>query len=539
MSAGRSGARDTARSAALSAGRGGPRGGARGAARNAPLSAAPAPPPLGRLLDLPAMGAARRAAAPRDFTVIAILAAYNEGDVVAQVIADLARQGIQVYLIDHGSTDDTVAQAEPFLGRGLIEIERLPGGPTVRWSDVLRRKEELAAELAADWFLHQDADEFRESPWEDLCLRDAIRRVDRLGYDAIDFELLNFRPTHDEFRPGTDVREAFPYYEHAQSFDKVQVRCWRRTEHAVDLVSSGGHDAMFPGRKVFPVRFLLRHYPVRGQAHGERKVLGERLLRFAPEERAQGWHVQYGATPAGTSFLRDPASLILYDPERARLRLLLQTRRVEELEERLAALAGPAAGSGGGQPPAAGDARAGATAGDAAYERLSRELHARNLELAAERERAQASSLALDERNREAARLAGELDARNRELAAERERAAALGRDLDARHREAARLAGDLDARNTELAAERERAEAFSRALDERNREAARLAADLDERHREAARLAADLDARHAELAAERERAAAAARDLAALLASRSWRWTAPLRAAGRRLRGR
>jgi glycosyltransferase involved in cell wall biosynthesis len=525
------------------------------------------------------MGSAGSAAAAEDFTVIAILAAFNEGDVVAQVIADLVRQGIQVYMLDHGSTDDTVAQAEPFLGNGLLEIERLPAGPTVRWSDVLRRKEELASRLAADWFLHQDADEFRESPWENLGLREAVRRVDRLGYDAIDFELLNFWPTHDGFRPGADVREAFQYYEHAQSFDKVQVRCWRRSEHAVDLVSSGGHDAIFPGRKVFPLRFLLRHYPVRGQAHGERKVLEERLARFAPEERAQGWHVQYAAALAGKGFLRDSASLILYDPERVRLRLLLQNRRVEELEELLAAR------DGGDRPPdtpeTAGAHGSAPAAGSAPYERLSRELHARNLELAAERERAEGLSRELDERHREAARLAGELGARDAELLAERERAESFSRALDERHREAALLAGELHARNLELAAERERAESLSRALDERHREAALLAAELDGRNREAALLAAELDgrnreaallaaelgARDAELAAERERAESSSRaldernreaallagelaaraaeldarrrDLAAILASRSWRWTAPLRAAGRRSRRR
>ncbi len=481
------------------------------------------------------MEAARRAAAPHDFTVIAILAAYNEGDIVAQVIGDLVRQGLRVYLVDHGSTDDTVAQAEPFLGRGLLEIERLGGGPTVRWSDVLRRKEELAAQLTADWFLHQDADEFRESPWENLSLCEAIRRVDRLGYDAIDFELLNFRPTHDDFRPGADVRDAFQYYEHARSFDKVQVRCWRRSEHAVDLVSSGGHDAMFPGRQVFPVRFLLRHYPVRGQAHGERKVLAERLQRFAPEERAQGWHVQYGldgnaghdgqdrpdrATPAGQSFLRDPSSLILYDPERVRLRLLLETRRVEELEERLAARegGGPATDEPGGGGGAGGSLAA-------AYERLSGELHARNLEVAAAGERAAAFGRELDVRNREAARLAGELHERNLEVAVAGERAAALGRELDARNREAARLAGELHARNLEVAAERERAEACSRALAESQREAAGLAGELRARRDDLLRLQAEFDAR--------------GRELAAILASRSWRWTAPLRAAARRSRGR
>jgi len=371
------------------------------------------------------------------------------------------------------------------------------------------------------------------------------------------------------------VREAFQYYEHAQSFDKVQVRCWRRGEHAVDLVSSGGHDAMFPGRKVFPVRFLLRHYPVRGQAHGERKVLAERLQRFDSEERARGWHVQYGhhgqpsqdpGTPAGASFLRDSASLILYDPERVRLRLLLETRRVEELEERLAAWEG-----GGG---AATDRDgAGGKPGSAAYERLSRELHARNLEAAAERERAEALGRELDARHREVARLAAELDARNREVArlaaeldARNREVARLAAELDARNREAARLAAELDARNREVAAERERAEGLSRELDARHREAARLAAELharnlemaaereraealgrelDARHREAARLAVELVARDAELAARgddllrlRAELEARGRELAAILASRSWRWTVPLRAAARRSRG-
>lgn len=278
-----------------------------------------------------------------ELPVVAMIAAYNEADVIGQVVGHLIRQGLLVYLLDDGSTDGTVAEAERFLGQGLLGIEALPpaagasGEPArFRWTRILARKEALARELDAGWLIHHDADEFRESPWADVELLDAIRRVDALGYNAIDFELFDFRPTHDDFRPGGDVRAAFPYYEPGRPWDRAQVKCWKRGAAPVDLVSTGGHEALFPGRRVFPLRFVLRHYPVRGQAHGERKVFQERLPRFDPEERARAWHVQYDGIREGHRFVRDPAGLVRYDPVAARVQLSLRHRGVEALEAELA-----------------------------------------------------------------------------------------------------------------------------------------------------------------------------------------------------------
>jgi len=381
--------------------------------------------------------------------VTAIVAAYNEADVIGQVVGDLVGQGVSVYLLDDGSTDGTADAASAWLGRGLLHVERLAEAPgPFRWECILRRKEALARQLDADWFIHHDADEFRESPWPHLRLGAAIHAVDAAGYNAIDFELLNFWPTHDRFRPGDDVRAAFTHYEGPQPWDKVQVRCWKKTGGPVDLVSSGGHEAVFEGRRVFPLRFLLRHYPVRGQAHGERKVFQERQGRFEEAERARGWHRQYDQIAPGTPFIRDPATLTRFDAEAVRLRLMVDHRLVEELQ----------------QAPAARD----------------------RLLLESERAR-EALSRALDLRNREAERLGRELDLRNHE-------ADRLGRELDARNREAERLGRDLDARNREV-------EGLGRALAVSEEGRARLQAEL-----------------------------AAVRD------SRTWRWSAPLRALGRRM---
>jgi glycosyltransferase involved in cell wall biosynthesis len=269
----------------------------------------------------------------REFSVVAIVAAYNEADVIGQVVGDLIAQGVQVYLLDDGSTDGTVAAVEPYRGRGLLGIERRDGGGAgFEWERILSRKAELARELDADWFIHHDADELRESPWPHLSLREAVRMVDGLGFNAIDSARLDFWPVHDGFRPGDDVRRAFTHWAPPAAYDRLQIRCWKRTDAPVDLVSSGGHEVRFPGRRVFPIRFLLRHYPIRGQAHGERKVFRERRPRFAEHERARGWHVQYDTVREGATFIADPAGLTPYDAESVRRSLLERHRGVEEAE---------------------------------------------------------------------------------------------------------------------------------------------------------------------------------------------------------------
>jgi Glycosyl transferase family 2 len=266
--------------------------------------------------------------------VVAIIAAHNEADVIEQVVGDLIAQGVQVYLIDHGSTDGTADRVRALVGRGLIAIEPLDDDGRFRWADILRRKLELAAELDGDWFIHADADELRESPWSGVELGRAFALVDELGYDAVDFAVFNFRPVErGELAAGADLRAAFPFYEAGGAHDRLQVKAWKRTARPVELVSSGGHEARFDGRRVFPIRFILRHYPIRGQAHGERKVFVERRPRFVDEERARGWHVQYDGFEAGARFTWARERLERWNGEHVRVALQLAHRGVGALEE--------------------------------------------------------------------------------------------------------------------------------------------------------------------------------------------------------------
>jgi GT2 family glycosyltransferase len=268
----------------------------------------------------------------RSVRVVALISAYNEADIIGDVIEHLFTQGVDVYLIDDGSTDETAAIAESRRGRGVTGVEHRArrADDMFAWQDLLARKEELARQTDADWFIHHDADEFRESPWPGVPLCDAIAAVDRRGYNAIDFDVLNFVPTPAS-ATGTAEAQRLTRYMPAHPADRAQIKCWKNLGRPIDLVSSGGHEAAFEGRRVFPIRFLLRHYPVRGQAHGERKVLRERQPRFLPDERERGWHIQYDHVRPGHDFVQAGADALVYDPIEARIDLALNNRETERL----------------------------------------------------------------------------------------------------------------------------------------------------------------------------------------------------------------
>ena len=135
----------------------------------------------------------------------------------------------------------------------------------------MQRKESLAAELDATWFINHDADEFRESLWADTTLGGALRRVDELGWNAVDFEIFTMLPVGDPATARVTPDTEPAWYAPGGVYDRLQVRAWKQ-QPRVDLRSTGGHDVQFPGRRVFPLRFPLRHYPIRSQAHGERKI---------------------------------------------------------------------------------------------------------------------------------------------------------------------------------------------------------------------------------------------------------------------------
>ncbi len=253
----------------------------------------------------------------RSFRVLAFVPAYNEEDIIVPSLQYLIKQGLSVYLIDNWSTDSTYELASKFLGEGLLAVERFPTEgppPYFNWKEILIRFEALAKEVDADWFLLQGVDEIHASPWSELSLRDAILRVDREGFNCINHTVATFHPVDDGFMSGSDFESYFRHFEfssHLAHF--VVMNGWKNLKKPLSLAESGGHEIRFEGRRVYPYSFLLKHYPVRSQAHGEKKIFRERRPRYDPELKATGWHYQYDHIREGYSFLRSPAELPVFD----------------------------------------------------------------------------------------------------------------------------------------------------------------------------------------------------------------------------------
>jgi glycosyltransferase involved in cell wall biosynthesis len=221
--------------------------------------------------------------------VVALIASYNERRFIGQCLEHLREQGVESYLVDNGSTDGTVGIAERFLDRGLIGIEELPRDGVFDLRRQLRRKEELASELDADWFIHLDVDEVRLPPPGGGTLAGALARADRDGYNAVNFHECTFVPSREE--PDHDhpeyQRTMRSYYAFCPTFPH-QLKAWKAAAAPrPNLVATGGHRVAFPGLRMHPKSFPMRHYLFLSIPHAVEKYV-ERSYAEAEVER--GWH---------------------------------------------------------------------------------------------------------------------------------------------------------------------------------------------------------------------------------------------------------
>lgn len=250
---------------------------------------------------------------PPEFTVVAFVTVYNEEDILEPILDDLAEQGVQAYVLDNWSTDDSWDIVQSRLGNGVLGAERWPAEGRPEHFDLrasLSRVETLAGELRADWYLKHDADEIRRSPWDGVTLREAMWSVQLAGYNVLDFTVINYPPTDGGFHRGVDPWEHFRYFEFGSRPGHFrQFKAWRNFGQEISYASSGSHQIDFEGARVFPYKFELHHYPLRSQEHGLRKVLQERMTRYLPSAKKRGWHNHYDHISEETNLVRDPADL--------------------------------------------------------------------------------------------------------------------------------------------------------------------------------------------------------------------------------------
>ena len=264
----------------------------------------------------------------KNFRVLVIMTAYNEEDIISQSIHKLLQQGINVHVIENWSTDNTFQILKNLEKQELISLERFPLHGPSKFFDLhalLTRVEQVSREIKADWYIHHDVDEIRTSPWPDYNLKQGIFRVDQEGYNSIDHNVIFFQPIDDGFIAGTDFESYFKYFEFCKmSVYFLQIKAWKNYGQDLSLADSGGHEVKFDGRKVYPYKFLLKHYPFRTKKQSRKKVFVDRKSRWNPMEKKKGWHAHYDHIDEGFNFLKSPSELELFNVEEFNKKYLVE-----------------------------------------------------------------------------------------------------------------------------------------------------------------------------------------------------------------------
>ena len=251
--------------------------------------------------------------------VLAIIACYNDEDIIAQVIASALAEDVDVRLIDNWSFDNTWSIISNIARQNSrVEVERFPAdGPSddYEWEKILNHKALIAKNSGYDWAIHWDSDDLRESPWEDFNLVEAISAVDELGYNAIDHIDINFRPTDKNYSvdiPLDDYFTHFEFYEKKRRLNRIN--CWKcSVAPDCDLAIQGGHEVVFTGRKVFPLKFIYKHYPFRSPEQIRNKFSRDRYQRVQTEHKTKNWHSHFAHLNPNPQVVWKKEDLIPYE----------------------------------------------------------------------------------------------------------------------------------------------------------------------------------------------------------------------------------
>lgn len=218
---------------------------------------------------------------------MALIAAYNEERFLGRCLEHLLAQGADAHVIDNGSTDATAAIARGFGER--VTTEAVPRDGTFRWEHLLQRKEQLAAEIRADWFLNVDADEIHLPPGGRGTLARALAAADGAGWTAAETLEFTFVPTAEA--PEHDHRwyqQTMRWYYFFSPREQHLVRAWRKPVGGdARFAWSGGHQLRHPELRIAPEPFLVKHYLCVGRAHFAAKYLRR---SYDAGELARGWH---------------------------------------------------------------------------------------------------------------------------------------------------------------------------------------------------------------------------------------------------------
>jgi hypothetical protein len=239
--------------------------------------------------------------------VLFVIPVRNEPDIAGWTTRRLLAEGMRVKVLDDWSDDGTYEILGAIKGVDIVRFP--PDRPTREWSLVgqLVEIEEIGLKNPGTWIVPAAADEIFCSPWPGVGLAEAFSRVEAEGYNFIDTAFFNFVPTKDGFCRGMDPEKFFTHGE--MGSDPSYRRIYLSPPGVrAQIAANACHDVMIPGRRIYPVQFVVKHYPLRSNEQGRKKI-DDRRSRFAEEEKKKGWHTHYNNVDEGSSYIGDETKL--------------------------------------------------------------------------------------------------------------------------------------------------------------------------------------------------------------------------------------
>ena len=201
-----------------------------------------------------------------------MLPVYNDEDIIQEVIEHLISQEIPLVVLDNGSTDNTYKICEKFLGQGILQLQQYKTSTYIyQWGLIIRILYDMAMTRSPDWVIRSDSDEILESGKKNMTLKEAITQVDEEGYNLIQFDRFDFYMTDHDNESAKSMKDKFPYY---SCYGDYIYRSWKYFP-GIRPDDAGGHYPIFPEDykyKIYPKKFVLRHYPFRNNKQAEKKM---------------------------------------------------------------------------------------------------------------------------------------------------------------------------------------------------------------------------------------------------------------------------
>ena len=268
----------------------------------------------------------------RNLRISAVIPAYNEDDVIYWTIRNLVNQNIYVHVLDNESTDSTSRIVKEF-PKSQVSLSSFDTNgqfnEKVQGENIQAILHKLEAK--SDWLLKNDADEFLESPFQNMSAREGIDLADKLGFNCVGSRNFTFFPMSEEVHHVSkdDVRKHYDYYKIWDQVDR-----WTPEFHTqynelwkINVFKCRAGIFYIDPHKVspltnivlFPHLFIIRHYPFRHPERTKNRLLKERRYRMS------SWNIENRVSCHYSQYTEDDT--FVFDEKRQEMRRWSEFRK--------------------------------------------------------------------------------------------------------------------------------------------------------------------------------------------------------------------